>query len=165
MDRDSAYSITFVNSALLTLTKIRDSPNEMVYITKMRNLILFQIPEADYSYLDYKFHHRFRLDKRKTLLYHMCLHYAFSKVFKYPALVHNFEPFRHWRVGTINNTDYLRTQNRNGEELEKEETENVDYFLVANATLYKTGFVEDWTDSDWCIVVAEMVNIVETCLF
>ncbi|GFV23968.1 uncharacterized protein TNCV_3095611 [Trichonephila clavipes] len=95
----------------------------------------------------------------------MCLHYAFSKVLKSPTLVHNFEPFRHWSIETINNPYYLRTQNRNGEESEKEETENMTHhFVVADATVYdKICFAEDWTHSDWGIVVAEMVSIVQTC--
>ncbi|GFQ91796.1 uncharacterized protein TNCT_55811 [Trichonephila clavata] len=155
MDR---HSFSFVDSALLTLTKIGNCPNELFYITEMRNLILFQIPVADYSYLNYKFHHRFRLDKRKTLLYHMCLHYAFSNVLKYHFPVHNFEPFRHWWIETINNTGYPLKQN------EGEETVNTEHFLVAKAIFYdKISFAEDWTNSDWGIVVAEMLCIIETC--
>ncbi|GFY78882.1 hypothetical protein TNIN_217801 [Trichonephila inaurata madagascariensis] len=47
-------------SALLDLTKISNCPVEMSYITKMRNLILFQVSSsAEFKYLDGRFYHKF----------------------------------------------------------------------------------------------------------
>ncbi|GFR27306.1 uncharacterized protein TNCT_83211 [Trichonephila clavata] len=56
-------------SPLLTLTKILKSPDELIYVTKMRNLILFQISSADYQYLEYKFKHDFTFDVEKDHCY------------------------------------------------------------------------------------------------
>ncbi|GFR18572.1 uncharacterized protein TNCT_313261 [Trichonephila clavata] len=97
-------------STILTLTKINNSQKEMHYITRMRNMILFQIsPVKDYSRLAKKFHHQIILERRNVALIQDCLKHAFSKVMKTSVLVHNSEPFRDWTTVIIDSVDNLQT--------------------------------------------------------
>lgn len=125
-------------SALLTLTKIGNSQDEMLYITKMRNLILFQIPCEDYQYFKYKFQHRITFDQRKGSLLFRCLNQTFSVVAKSHVPVHNVESLRHWRSTTVDNDSLLLSPNldRNDARKENINDENMprDQVLITTVT-------------------------------
>lgn len=160
MDRNFTHRYTNRVSRLLTLTEIGRSQDEMIYITKMRNLILFQIPSEDYSYLNNKFHQHFTLFRKESGLFYMCLYSALSDVEKSHVPVHNFEPFRHWRTITIDNDGHPLTQNQDRDEGVLAETMPVDHFLVATATNLSNSYCfENRDDSYWNFVMNNMLNL------
>ncbi|GFQ98645.1 uncharacterized protein TNCT_398801 [Trichonephila clavata] len=132
-------------STLLNLTKISSSPEEMSYITKMRNLILFQISSPEeFQYLDGWFYHKFWILTRSLPIFRMCFSHAFNQVAKSHVLVHNYEPFRHWDTIIIDNDGLPKT--KNGLDLKAEASTNIktmpiDRFLVVNNGLASTFFL------------------------
>ncbi|GFS77099.1 uncharacterized protein NPIL_85651 [Nephila pilipes] len=102
-------------SPLLTLGDINSSQEEMSYITRMRNVIKFQIETSDdYKRLsdDYKrlsdatFKHRILCLNSMTLTLTTCLNYTLSNVVKSHVLVHNFIPFLRWRAIIIDDDGF-----------------------------------------------------------
>ncbi|GFY47866.1 uncharacterized protein TNIN_93961 [Trichonephila inaurata madagascariensis] len=134
-------------SNLLNLTKISNSQVEMVYITKMRNLILFQVSSsAEFQYLDGRFYQQFWVHTRSLPIFRMCYSHAFFQVVKSHVLVQNYEPFRHWDMIVIDNDGHPRV--RNGQNLKVEAGDNVEAipinkFLVAANGLASPSF-PDW---------------------
>ncbi|PRD30080.1 UNVERIFIED_CONTAM: hypothetical protein NCL1_27484 [Trichonephila clavipes] len=132
------------SSIFLNLTKISSSPEEMTYITKMRNLILFQISSPEeFQYLDGKFYHQFWIHNRSFPIFLMCYSHAFSQVAKSHVLVHNYEPFRHWDMIIIDNDGQPKT--KNGHEMKAGTGANINTmpinkFLIANNGLACTSF-------------------------
>ncbi|GFS65577.1 uncharacterized protein TNIN_247971 [Trichonephila inaurata madagascariensis] len=100
-------------SPFLTLRKINNSQREMKYITKMRNMILFQIsPTNDYSQLEQKFLHKIVMERRDIALFQKCLYHTLSETMKSPVLVRNFAPFFHWTTIIIDRVDNSSRQFR-----------------------------------------------------
>ncbi|GFV02176.1 uncharacterized protein TNCV_1573881 [Trichonephila clavipes] len=155
-------------SALLTLTKILISPDELIYITKMRNLILFQISGADYQYLEYKFKHDFTFAVGKGSLLFRCFYHAFSKVAKFQVLVHNFKPFRYWKTNTIDENGHRVALNFDRNEVEMEIFEDEitlqDLFLVAAINnLFSDTSLEYWNYRSLPYVTKVPLSIREAC--
>ncbi|GFY78884.1 uncharacterized protein TNIN_217821 [Trichonephila inaurata madagascariensis] len=131
-------------STLLNLTKISSSSEEMSYITKMRNLILFQISSPEeFQYLDGRFYHQFWIHNRCFPIFRMCYSHAFFQVAKSHVLVHNHEPFRHWDTIIIDNDGQPKT--KNGHEMKAINGSNINTmpikkFLIANNGLASTSF-------------------------
>lgn len=119
-------------SALLTLTKINGSQEEMGYITRMRNMILFQIScRNDYRHLEQKFLQRIILEKRNVTLFRECLRHSFSEIMKYSVFVHNPDPFRFWTTIIIDNPQTTNDdQMRAVTDGRSTETKGTDRFLV-----------------------------------
>ncbi|GFY69671.1 uncharacterized protein TNIN_42851 [Trichonephila inaurata madagascariensis] len=126
-------------STNLNMSKISNSQDEMSYITKMRNLKLFQQSNSEeFQYLDKKFYQEFVMHKRSLPLFRMCYSHAFFQVAKSHVLVHNYEPFRHWDMIVIDNDGHPKTEN--GYVLMTKPSKNIeaipkDRFLVADNVL------------------------------
>ncbi|GFY49929.1 uncharacterized protein TNIN_150752 [Trichonephila inaurata madagascariensis] len=70
-------------SELLTLKKVSQSQKEMSCITKMRNLILFQISSREeFEHLDNIYYHQFWIERIHVPIFHICFAHAFSQVVK-----------------------------------------------------------------------------------
>ncbi|GFQ89351.1 uncharacterized protein TNCT_480891 [Trichonephila clavata] len=96
-------------STLLNLIKISECQKEMSYITKMRNLILFQLSNREeFQYLDQRFHHQFWVRKRSLPIFRMCYSHAFFQVVKSHVLIDDCEPFHHWAIIVIDNDGHQR---------------------------------------------------------
>ncbi|GFQ70792.1 uncharacterized protein TNCT_600011 [Trichonephila clavata] len=111
----NVYKSLIQMSPFMTLRKISNSQQEMKYITKMRNMILFQIsPTKDFRYLEQKFLHRIIIERKNMALFQKCLYHAFTEAMKSLVLVHNSAPFHHWTTIVIDRVDnsscQLRTQ-------------------------------------------------------
>ncbi|GFQ80855.1 hypothetical protein TNCT_679541 [Trichonephila clavata] len=93
---------------LLTLTKIRDSEDEMKYITKMRNIIINQVgSRAEYRYLKHKpFKHVFLSLRERTDRLEMCLRHALLKVMRTFVSMESYRPFFHYPIMGINNDGF-----------------------------------------------------------
>ncbi|GFS66674.1 uncharacterized protein TNIN_167601 [Trichonephila inaurata madagascariensis] len=153
-------------SPLLTLTKILISPDEPIYITKMRNLILFQISGADYQYLEYKFKHDFTFVPGKGSLLFRCFYRAFSNVTKFQVLVHNLEPFRYWRANTIDESGHRVAFNcdRNEVEFFEDEIMPRDRFLVATINyLFSDTSLEYWNYRSLSYIIKVPLSRREAC--
>ncbi|GFT76132.1 uncharacterized protein NPIL_24931 [Nephila pilipes] len=93
----------------LTLRKINSSPNEMAYITRMRNAIKFQIAsEEDCNCFKKPFKHLILYKWNEITELKICLDHALSKVVKSYVLLHNSEPFHQWRTITIDNDGFFQ---------------------------------------------------------
>ncbi|GFU56067.1 transposable element Tcb2 transposase [Trichonephila clavipes] len=91
-------------STLLNLSKISNCQAEMDYITKMRNLILFQLSSSkEFQYLDGRFHQQIWVHNRSLPIFRICYSHAFFQIVKSHVLVHNYEPFRHWDIIVTDN--------------------------------------------------------------
>ncbi|GFU56029.1 uncharacterized protein TNCV_3404981 [Trichonephila clavipes] len=136
-----------VISAFLNLTKISNCQVEMSYITKMRNLILFQVSSSkEFQYLDGRFYHEIWVHDRSLPIFRMCYSHAFFQVVKSHTLVHNYEPFRHWDIIIIDSDGHRQT--KKGQNLKIEAGENIEAipierFLVADNGLASPSF-PDW---------------------
>ncbi|GFT76137.1 uncharacterized protein NPIL_24951 [Nephila pilipes] len=125
---------------LLTLRKINFSPNEMAYITRMRNAIKFQIASEEECrcFLE-TFHHQILYKRDEITELQICLDHALSKVVKSHVLLHNGEPFHQWKTITIDNDGFfqIRSEDQRIAEINKKiaENESVDRSLVANFRL------------------------------
>ncbi|GFU56106.1 uncharacterized protein TNCV_3197521 [Trichonephila clavipes] len=125
-------------SELLTLKKVKQSQKEMSYITKMRNLILFQISsKVEFEYLDNTFYHQFWIERIHLPLFHICFAHAFFQVAKRHVLVHNYEPFRQWNIITVDNDGHPQTRNdeQRADRDRNIETTSTNRFLVATNVL------------------------------
>ncbi|GFU21254.1 uncharacterized protein NPIL_168351, partial [Nephila pilipes] len=134
----------------LTLRKITYSPNEMAYITRMRNAITFQIAsEEDCNCFLETFHHQILYKRNEITELRICLDYALSKVVKSHVLLHNSEPFHQWGTITIDNEGFyqIRTEDQRIAEISKKtaENESVDRFLVPTFRLeYGSALTDRW---------------------
>ncbi|GFS87213.1 uncharacterized protein NPIL_597831 [Nephila pilipes] len=83
-------------SPLLTLGDINSSQEEMSYITRMRNVIKFQIEKSDdYEHLrDASLKHKIICLISISFTLETCLSYTLVNVVKSHVLVHNIKPFR-----------------------------------------------------------------------
>ncbi|GFT78448.1 uncharacterized protein NPIL_172301 [Nephila pilipes] len=132
----------------LTLRKINYSPNEMAYITRMRNAIKFQIAsEEDYNCFKKPFTHMILHKRNEITELRICLDYALSKVVKSHVLLHNSEPFLQWRTITIDNEGFfqIRSEDQRIAEISKKtaKNESVDRFLVPNFRLEYDNVLKD----------------------
>ncbi|GFT20470.1 uncharacterized protein NPIL_243691 [Nephila pilipes] len=111
----------------LTLRKINYSPNEMAYITRMRNAIKFQIAsEEDCNCFKNPFTHMILYKRNEITELRICLDYALSKVVKSHVLLHNSEPFHQWRTITIDNDGFfqIRSEDQRIAEISKKSAKN-----------------------------------------
>ncbi|GFT14588.1 uncharacterized protein NPIL_599011 [Nephila pilipes] len=132
----------------LTLRKINYSPNEMEYITRMRNAIKFQIAsQEDCNCFKKPFKHLIVCKWNEITELRICLDHALSKVVKSYVLLHNSEPFLQWRTITIDNDGFfqIRSEDQRIAEISKKTAENksVDRFLVPNFRLEYGIVLED----------------------
>ncbi|GFV46181.1 uncharacterized protein TNCV_4664221 [Trichonephila clavipes] len=129
------------------MSTISNSQEEMSYITKMRNSMLFQISNSEeFQYLDNKFCQEFVIHTRSIPIFRMCYSHAFFQVVKSHVLVHNYEPFRQWDRIVIDNDGYPKTEN--GSVLKVKRSKNIeaickDKFLVADNGLASPS-IPDW---------------------
>ncbi|GFV56773.1 uncharacterized protein TNCV_153151 [Trichonephila clavipes] len=144
---------------LLTLSDINDSQKEMSYITRMRNVIEYQIASSeDYDYLKLSFRHSIFYPLTRSLELERCLIYALSKVAESPVLVHNYKPFREWPTIQVEHNGFSEKQIIQRID-EHEQTEDFYYYLVPDYRnkwgspfvtawhhLYSMQFVENWLD-------------------
>ncbi|GFT92506.1 uncharacterized protein NPIL_248571 [Nephila pilipes] len=134
----------------LTLRKINYSPNEMAYITRIRNAIKFQIAsEEDCNCFKKPFKHLILYKWNEKTELKICLDYALSKAVKSHVLLHNSEPFLQWRTITIDNEGFfqIRSEDQRIAEISKKtaEKESVDRFLVPNFRLeYENVLKDHW---------------------
>ncbi|GFY48801.1 uncharacterized protein TNIN_164891 [Trichonephila inaurata madagascariensis] len=137
-----------VSSRLLTLAKIRDSENEMVYITKMRNIIKNQVGSRhQYQYLRItSFEHVLVAPLERERQLETCLRYALSKVVKSNVLLENYRRFRGWRI-IRTNRDGIPTHSPNPGDLVRRER-NVELHLV---TTFKHARRHSFDDDTWSI--------------
>ncbi|GFS67487.1 uncharacterized protein NPIL_154141 [Nephila pilipes] len=126
-------------SPLLTLRKIYSSQEEMLYITRMRNIIQFQFEiEEDYEKLnDYPFQHDIACVLTERSKLEICLRYALSNVVKSHVLVHNYTPFRQWRTINFDNDIFQEGQNRDEP---REEICKVTYEYATEERFLMPGF-------------------------
>ncbi|GFU24765.1 uncharacterized protein NPIL_308491 [Nephila pilipes] len=132
----------------LTLRKINSSPNEMAYITRMRNAIKFQIAsEEDCNCFKNPFTHMILYKRNEIIELKICLDHALSKAVKSHVLLHNSEPFHQWRTIIIDNDGFfqIRSEDQRIAEISKKTAENksVDRFLVPNFRLEYGIVLED----------------------
>ncbi|GFT16519.1 uncharacterized protein NPIL_665381 [Nephila pilipes] len=118
-----------------TLTQINNSPEEMKYIIRMRNIVEFQIEELEEVYGDFRrsFWQEIVSEYKHIRI---LLDYASSQVVKICILVHNTEPFLNWRPMHLDNDGFQATL---GQELRRQEigkTANeivpINHYIVAN---------------------------------
>ncbi|GFW61694.1 uncharacterized protein TNCV_3706291 [Trichonephila clavipes] len=131
---------------LLTLREINGSQEEMLYITRMRNVIEFQIESSkDYDYLKQSFMHSFLLPLTRSLELENCLNYALSKVSEFAVLVHNYAPFRQWPTIHIDLANVLEDFSDHSENIfhSIDENDQVDYYLVPELTIDGCSFLDD----------------------
>ncbi|GFS86494.1 uncharacterized protein NPIL_94471 [Nephila pilipes] len=100
-------------SPLLTLGDINSSQEEMSYITRMRNVIKFQIEKIDdYEHLRVaSFKHKIICLISISFTLETCLSYTLVNVVKSHVLVHNIIPFRNWRIIIIDDDGFREGQN------------------------------------------------------
>ncbi|GFY68712.1 uncharacterized protein TNIN_217791 [Trichonephila inaurata madagascariensis] len=100
------------HSTFLNMTRISESQKELSYITRMRNLILFQVSSREeFQYLRRRFCHQIWVHTRSLPIFRICYSHAFFQVVKSHVLVHNYEPFRHWDMIVIYNDGHQLTKN------------------------------------------------------
>ncbi|GFV44317.1 uncharacterized protein TNCV_4129851 [Trichonephila clavipes] len=137
-----------VSSHLLTLTRIRDSENEMVYITKMRNIIKNQVgSRRQYRYFRRTtFEHVLIGPLENSGKLEMCLRHALLKVVKSNALVVSYEHFQGWQIIRANR-DGIHTYRPNPQELVQRvhEEQNEELHLVTTfKSARRYSFVYSW---------------------
>ncbi|GFS66450.1 uncharacterized protein NPIL_458521 [Nephila pilipes] len=100
-------------SPLLTLGDINSSQEEMSYITRMRNVIKFQIETSDdYECLKYApFKHQIICLNSISLILETCLSYTLINIVKSHVLVHNIIPFRNWSTIIFDDDGFREGQN------------------------------------------------------
>ncbi|GFQ89349.1 uncharacterized protein TNCT_480881 [Trichonephila clavata] len=144
MRRTIEEIIPTLPSTLLNLTKISKSQKEMSYITKMRNLILFQLSSREeFQYLDQRFYHQFWVRDRSLPIFRMCYSHAFFQVVKSHVLIDNYEPFYNWDIIVIDNDGHQRI--KDGRKM-KTACKNINdvhvgRFLVANNGLASDSYL------------------------
>ncbi|GFY41234.1 uncharacterized protein TNIN_438491 [Trichonephila inaurata madagascariensis] len=144
-------SLYFQVEPLLTLREINGSQEEMLYITRMRNVIEFQIERSeDYDYLKQSFKHSILVPLTSSLELENCLIYALSKVSEFAVLVHNYTPFRQWPTIHIDHDSVSGDDSDNSEDIFRsiDENDQVDYYLVPYLTLEDGSFLDDSHPSD-----------------
>ncbi|GFS86496.1 uncharacterized protein NPIL_94461 [Nephila pilipes] len=139
-------------SPLLTLGDINSSQEEMSYITRMRNVIKFQIETGE----DYErlrgccFKQRILCLNSISSTLSTCLNYTLSNVVKSHVLVHNFIPFRRWRTMFIDDDGFRAGQNpfkRREQITWRTGNVSTDRFLVTYFSTYTLFEFITWSSS------------------
>ncbi|GFQ78326.1 uncharacterized protein TNCT_241701 [Trichonephila clavata] len=97
---------------LLTLEEMNNSQKEMSYITRMRNVIKFQIASnEDYEYFqNTRFYSGIFCRWKNMLTFKDCLSHALTQIVKSHVVVHNLEPFRKWDIIKIDGECFTERQ-------------------------------------------------------
>ncbi|GFS89456.1 uncharacterized protein NPIL_458611 [Nephila pilipes] len=142
-------------SPLLTLESINNSQEEMLYITRMRNVIKFQIETSD----DYEllrigyFRHKILCLRTITSTLKTCLSHTLSNIVKSHVLVHNVEPFLQWWTISIEDDGFpdRKYAIQSGIRVWKTVGSSKDGFLVATITncafIYVVNTRYNWADA------------------
>ncbi|GFQ98604.1 uncharacterized protein TNCT_196581 [Trichonephila clavata] len=139
-------------SPLLTLEKINNSQKEMAYITRMRNVIKFQIAgNKEYEYFkNKKFYNGLSYQEIHEELLEICLPHALTKVVKAHVAVHNFEPFRPWAIINVDVNGFPGSQNsviwrQNLNPRPIEFVERNLFLVAAFSNFHLEDFYDDWS--------------------
>ncbi|GFY62633.1 uncharacterized protein TNIN_105901 [Trichonephila inaurata madagascariensis] len=123
---------------LLTLESINNSEDEMIYITKMRNVMESQNENEEHNeYLrGNAFIQTILCLVRNRSILEICLSHTLTKVVESHVLVHKDIPFRHWRTINIDNDGFPEYQNsvQNGRRI----ASRVDNYAAAEQFLVAT---------------------------
>ncbi|GFS67485.1 uncharacterized protein NPIL_154131 [Nephila pilipes] len=138
-------------SPLLTLTKINVSPDEMSYITKMRNAIQFQIFEDNQHFLVLKyfaFSHNLLCHERQMFMLQALLNRSLTEVVKSHVLVKNFLTFINWKRVCIDGDGFQIRQKAHQQKeqvFRRDEYASKNHYLVATFDkLLWYYFFDDW---------------------
>ncbi|GFS67483.1 uncharacterized protein NPIL_154121 [Nephila pilipes] len=123
-------------SPRLTLRTINSSQTELSYITRVRNVIQFQIEESeDYVCLRNIFKHKIRLYREKVEQFNIILCHAISEIVKSRVFIHNPLPFLEWETIISNNDGFSLLENEGQPRIETPHTTKEimpgDRYLVA----------------------------------
>ncbi|GFR02446.1 uncharacterized protein TNCT_462581 [Trichonephila clavata] len=137
----------------LTLTKIRDSEEEMKYITKMRNIIINQVGNREeYRYLKHNSfkHVLLSLRERRNCL-EMCLRYALLKIMRSFVSMESYRPFFRYPIMGINNDGFLEPNGNQEPEFVRSihQQQRAELYIVTTFKSAKCySFVNSWDSWD-----------------
>ncbi|GFW61712.1 uncharacterized protein TNCV_3706471 [Trichonephila clavipes] len=131
---------------LLTLKEINNSQDEMSYITRMRNIIKFQIASnEDYEYYQKAgFYSELTCHKTHESLLEACLSHALKTVVKYHEVVHNLELFRQWDIISIDVDGFPVIRRENVEDKAEEYIQRNLFLVAAFSYSERHEFGSDW---------------------
>ncbi|PRD32472.1 UNVERIFIED_CONTAM: hypothetical protein NCL1_20329 [Trichonephila clavipes] len=131
---------------LLTLKEINNSQDEMSYITRMRNIIKFQIASnEDYGYYQKAgFYSELTCHKTHESLLEACLSHALKTVVKYHVVVHNLELFRQWDIISIDVDGFPVIRRENVEDKAEEYIQRNLFLVAAFSYSERHEFGSDW---------------------